>query len=169
MFFHWLKLRFTAIALLMRSRMFLLTLIDFDFRKTVLNTYTPLYLYVLSTVLRKSNFTLYTRSKFRLVEHSSIIRNGKIQHQLLNQEYSFTITQRLSPTTYRKDQAVFTQNALESPLLSQPRHDAILQGKLRLQINQEPAPYRRTERFRGRHAKDDPVRKIQASKQPLPQ
>ena len=67
--------------------------------------YTTLYFYVLSTVLRKSSFTLYTRSKFSLVEHSTIIRNGKIQHQLLNQEYSFTITQRLPSTTHRKDRA----------------------------------------------------------------
>ena len=85
--------------------------------------YTSLYSDVLSTVLRKSNFTLYTRSKFRLVGHSTTFRNGKIQHQLLNQEYSFTITQGLPSTTHRKDRAVFTQNALESPLLSQPRHD----------------------------------------------
>ena len=95
-------------------------------------------LYVLSTVLRKSSFTLYTRSKFSLVEHSTIIRNGKIQHQLLNQEYSFTITQRLPSKTHRKDRAVFTENALESPLFSQSRHDLVFKGNLRLQINQEP-------------------------------
>ena len=64
-------------------------------------TYTSLYLYVLSTFLRTSNFTLYTRSRFRLVEHSTTIRNGKIQHQLLNQEYSSTITQRLPSSTHR--------------------------------------------------------------------
>ena len=103
--------------------------------------YTSLYFYVLSTVLRKSVFTLYTRSKFKLVEHSTIIRDGKIQHQLLDQEYSFTITQRLPSTTYRKDGAVFTQNALEGPLLSQSRHDLVLQGNLRLQINQEPTSH----------------------------
>ena len=130
--------------------------------------YTSLYFYVLSTFLRKSSFTLYTRSKFRLVEHYTIMRDGKIQHQLLNQEYSFTITQRLPSTTHRKDRAVFTQNARESPLLSQPRHDLVLQGNLRLQINQESTFHRRIKRFRGRHAKDDPVGKIQASKQPLP-
>ena len=103
--------------------------------------YTTLYLYVLSNVLRKSSFTLYTRSKFSLVEHSTIIRNGKIQHQLLNQEYSFTITQRLPSTTHRKDRAVFTENALESPLLSQSRHDLFFKGNLRLQINQEPTSH----------------------------
>ena len=103
--------------------------------------YTTLYFYVLSTVLRKSSFTLYTRSKFSLVEHSTIIRNGKIQHQLLNQEYSFTITQRLPSTTHRKDRAVFTENALESPLLSQSRHVLIFKGNLRLQINQEPTSH----------------------------
>ena len=86
-------------------------------------------------------FTLCTRSKFRLVEHSTIIRNGKIQHQLLNQEYSFTIAQRLSSTTHRKDRAVFTQNALENPLLSQPRHDLVHHGNVRLQINQEPVSH----------------------------
>ena len=100
--------------------------------------YTTLYFYVLSTVLRKSSFTLYTRSKFSLVEHSMIIRNGKIQHQLLNQEYSFTITHRLPSTTHRKDRPVFTENELESPLLSQSRHDLVFKGNLRLQINQEP-------------------------------
>ena len=103
--------------------------------------YTTLYFYVLSIVLRKSSFTLYTRSKFSLVEHSTIIRNGKIQHQLLNQEYSFTITQRLPSTTHRKDRAVFTENALESPLLSQSRHDLVFKGNLRLQINQEPTSH----------------------------
>ena len=103
--------------------------------------YTTLYFYVLSTVLRKSSFTLYTRSKFSLVEHSTIIRNGKIQHQLLNQEYSFTITQRLPSTTHRKDRAVFTENALESSLLSQSRHDLVFKGNLRLQINQEPTSH----------------------------
>ena len=97
--------------------------------------YTTLY------VLRKSSFTLYTRSKFSLVEHSTIIRNGKIQHQLLNQEYSFTITQRLPSTTHRKDRAVFTENALESPLLSQSRHVLLFKGNLRLQINQEPTSH----------------------------
>ena len=61
----------------------------------------------LRKVYESQNFTLCTRSKFRLVEHSTIIRNGKIQHQLLNQEYSFTIAQRLSSTTHRKDRAVF--------------------------------------------------------------
>ena len=35
---------------------------------------------------------------------------------------------RLSSTTYRKDRTVFTQNALESPLLSQPQHGLVLQG-----------------------------------------
>ena len=120
-------------------------------------------------VYESQKFTLCTPSKFRLVEHSTIICNGKIQHQLLNQEYSFTITQRLFSTTHRKDRAVFTQNALKSPLLSQPRHDLVHQGNVRLQINQEPAFHWRIKRFWGRHAKDDPVRKIQASKQPLPQ
>ena len=48
--------------------------------------YSSLYFHVLSTVLRISSFTLYTRSKSSLVEHSTIIRNGNIQHQLLNQE-----------------------------------------------------------------------------------
>lgn len=90
-------------------------------------------------VYESQKFTLCTPSKFRLVEHSTIICNGKIQHQLLNQEYSFTITQRLFSTTHRKDRAVFTQNALKSPLLSQPRHDLVHQGNVRLQINQEPA------------------------------
>ena len=102
------------------------------------SVYISLYFYVLSTVLRKSSFTLYTRSKFCLVEHSTIIRNGKIQHQLLNQEYSFTISQRLPSTTHRKDRAVFTENALESLLFSQSRHDLVFKGNLRLQINQEP-------------------------------
>ena len=87
---------------------------------------------VLSTVLRTSSFTLYTCSKSSLVEHSTIIRNGKIQHQLLNQEYSFTITKRLPSTTHRKDRAVFTENTLESPLLSQSRHDLVFKGNLRL-------------------------------------
>ena len=95
----------------------------------------------LRKVYESQNFTLCTRSKFRLVEHSTIIRNGKIQHQQLNQEYSFTIAQRLSSTTHRKDRAVFTQNALENPLLSQPRHDLVHQGNVRLQINQEPVSH----------------------------
>ena len=119
--------------------------------------------------LRISSFTLYTRSKSSLVEHSTIIRNGKIQHQLLNQEYSFTITKRLPSTTHRKDRAVFTKNTLESPLLSQSRHDLVFKGNLRLQINQKSTSHRGIKRLRERHAKDDPVRKIQASKQPLPQ
>ena len=110
--------------------------------------YSSLYFHVLSTVLRKSSFTLYNRSKSSLVEHSTIIRDGKIQHQLLNQEYSFTITKRL---------------------LSQSRHDPVFKGNLRLQINQKSTSHRRIKRLRERHAKDDPVRKIQASKQPLPQ
>ena len=131
--------------------------------------YSSLYFYVLSTVLRISSFTLYTRSKSSLVEHSTIIRNGKIQHQLLNQEYSFTITKRLPSTTHRKDRAVFTKNTLESPLLSQSRHDLVFKGNLRLQINQKSTSHRRIKRLRERHAQDDPVRKIQASKQPLPQ
>ena len=131
--------------------------------------YSSLYFHVLSTVLRISSFTLYTRSKSSLVEHSTIIRNGKIQHQLLNQEYSFTITKRLPSTTHRKDGAVFTKNTLESPLLSQSRHDLVFKGNLRLQINQKSTSHRRIKRLRERHAKDDPVRKIQASKQPLPQ
>ena len=131
--------------------------------------YNSLYFHVLSTVLRISSFTLYTRSKSSLVEHSTIIRNGKIQHQLLNQEYSFTITKRLPSTTHRKDRAVFTENALEGPLLSQSRHGLVFKGNLRLQINQKSTSHRRIKRFRERHAKDDPVRKIQASKQPLPQ
>ena len=88
---------------------------------------------------------------------------------LLNQEYSFTITKRLPSTTHRKDRAVFTENTLESPLLSQSRHDLVFKGNLRLQINQNSTSNRRVKRFRERHAKDDPVRKIQASKQPLPQ
>ena len=66
--------------------------------------YTSLYFYVLSTVLRKSSFTLV---KFSLVKHSTIIRHGKIQHQPLNQEYSFTITQRLPSATHRNHRAVF--------------------------------------------------------------
>ena len=131
--------------------------------------YSSLYFHVLSTVLRISSFTLYTRSKSSLVEHSTIIRNGKIQHQLLNQEYSFTITKRLPSTTHRKDRAVFTENALEGPLLSQSRHGLVFKGNLRLQINQKSTSHRRIKRFRERHAKDDLVRKIQASKQPLPQ
>ena len=131
--------------------------------------YSSLYFHVLSTVLRISSFTLYTRSKSSLVEHSTIIRNGKIQHQLLNQEYSFTITKRLPSTTHRKDRAVFTKNTLESPLLSQSRHDLVFKGNLRLQINQKSTSHRRIKRLRERHAKDDPVRKIQANKQPLPQ
>ena len=126
--------------------------------------YSSLYFHVLSTVLRTSSFTLYTRSKSSLVEHST-----KIQHQLLNQEYSFTITKRLPSTTRRKDRAVFTENALEGPLLSQSRHGLVFKGNLRLQINQKSTSHRRIKRFRERHAKDDPVRKIQASKQPLPQ
>ena len=130
--------------------------------------YISLYFYVLSTVLRTSSFyTLYTL-QVSLVEHSTIIRNGKIQHQLLNQEYSFTITKRLPSTTHRKDRAVFTENTLEGPLLSQSRHDLVFKGNLRLQINQKSTSHRRIKRFRERHAKDDPVRKIQASKQPLP-
>ena len=71
-------------------------------------------------VYESQKFTLCTRSKFRLVEHSTIICNGKIQHQLLNQEYSFTITQRLFSTTHRKDRAVFTQNALKPTPFSTP-------------------------------------------------
>ena len=130
--------------------------------------YSSLYFYVLSTVLRISSFTLYTRSKSSLVEHSTIIRNGKIQHQLLNQEYSFTITKRLPSTTHRKDRAVFTENTLEGLLLSQSRHDLVFKGNLRLQINQKSTSHRRIKRFRERHAKDDPIRKIQASKQLLP-
>ena len=122
--------------------------------------------YVLSTVLQTSSFTLYTRSRSSLVEHSTIIRNGKIQH---HQEYSFTITKRLPSTTHRKDRAVFTENTLESPLLPQSRHDLVFKGNLRLRINQKSTSHRRIKRFRERHAKDDPVRKIQASKQPLPQ
>ena len=120
-------------------------------------------------VYESQKFTLCTHSKFRLVEHSTIICNGKIQHQLLNQEYSFTITKRLPSTTHRKDRAVFTENTLESPLLSQSRHDLVFKGNLRLQINQKSTSHRRIKRLRERHAKDDPVRKIQASKQPLPQ
>ena len=57
----------------------------------------------------------------------------------------------------------------ESPLLSQSRHDLVFEGNLRLQINQKSTSHRRIKRFRGRHAKDDPVRKIQASRQHLPQ
>ena len=89
------------------------------------NKYTQLYFYVLSTVSRKSNFATYIRSKFRLVEHSRIIRDGKIQHWLLNQEYSFTITQRLSSTTHQKDRAVFYAECAGKPIsfstLTQPR------------------------------------------------
>ena len=73
--------------------------------------------------------------------HSTTIRNRKIQHELLKQVYSFSITQKLPSTTHRKDQAVFTQNALERPLLSQPRHDLVLQRNLRLQINQKQVKY----------------------------
>ena len=40
------------------------------------------------------------RSKFTPVEHSMILRNGKIQHRLLDEEYTFTITQRLPATAY---------------------------------------------------------------------
>ena len=108
------------------------------------------------------------RARSSLVEHSTIIRNGKIQHQLLNQEYSFTITKRLPSTTHRKDRAVFTENTLEGLLLSQSRHDLVFKGNLRLQINQKSTSHRRIKRFRERHAKDDPIRKIQASKQLLP-
>ena len=72
-------------------------------------------------------------------------------------------------TTHRKDRAVFTKNTLESPLLSQSRHDLVFKGNLRLQINQKSTSHRRIKRLRERHAKDDPVRKIQASKQLLPQ
>lgn len=71
-------------------------------------------------VYESQKFTLCTPSKFRLVEHSTIICNGKIQHQLLNQEYSFTITQRLFSTTHRKDRAVFTLNALKPTPFSTP-------------------------------------------------
>ena len=62
--------------------------------------YTPLYSHVLSTVLRKSTLHFYPRSKFTPVEHSMILRNGKIQHRLLDKEYTFTITQRLPATAY---------------------------------------------------------------------
>ena len=67
-------------------------------------------------------FILYTRSKFRLVEHSTIIRNGKIQHQFsrrmhwkahffLNPDttspsketYGFKSTKNSSPTEELKD------------------------------------------------------------------
>ena len=41
-----------------------------------------------------------SRSKFTPVEHSMILRNGKIQHRLLDEEYTFTITQRLPATAY---------------------------------------------------------------------
>ena len=41
----------------------------------------------------------------------------------------------------RADRAVFTENALESPLFSQSRHDLVFKGNLRLQINQEPTSH----------------------------
>ena len=123
----------------------------------------------INKIMRSLYPTLNPRSKSSLVEHSTIIRNGKIQHQLLNQEYSFTITKRLPSTTHRKDREVLTENTLENPLISESRHDLVFKGNLRLQINQKSTSHRRIKRFRERYAKDDPVRKIQASKQPLPQ
>ena len=56
----------------------------------------------------------------RLVEHSMIVRHGKIQRQLLHKEYTASITKWLSTATYRKNRAISPQNALESLLLPQP-------------------------------------------------
>ena len=58
-----------------------------------------LYFNVLSTVLRKNQKTDFLiRSKLSIVEHSTIIRNGKIQHWILYKEYSSPITERLLAT-----------------------------------------------------------------------
>ena len=122
------------------------------------NKCTQLYFYVLSTASRKSNFATYTCSKFRLVEHSTRIRDGKIQHRLLHQEYSFTITQRLSSTTHRKDRAV-TQNALESPLLSQPRHALFPKETYGFKSTKNPPPIEELKDF-----EDDMLKMIQSVK-----
>ena len=57
------------------------------------------YSNVSSTVLRNNRITDFLiRSKLRLVEHSTVIRNGKIQHWILYKEYSSTVTERLLAT-----------------------------------------------------------------------
>ena len=120
-------------------------------------------------VYESQKFTLCTHSKFRLVEHSTIICNGKIQHQLLNQEYSFTITQRLSSTTHRKDREVFTQNALESPLLSQPDTTSFTKETYGFKSTKNPPSIEELKDFEDDMLKMIQSVKIQASKQPLPQ
>ena len=64
--------------------------------------------------------TILIRFRLRLVEHSTIIRNGKIQNWFLHKEYSSTIAKRLLTTPRRENRVVSTQNALASLLLPQP-------------------------------------------------
>ena len=59
-------------------------------------TYTALYSHVSSTVKRKNHYTDFLiRSRLRLVEHSTIIRDGKIRYWLVHKEYSSSIAKRL--------------------------------------------------------------------------
>ena len=63
---------------------------------------------------------------------------------------------------------------MRNPLLLKMRHISFLMFSVSLGvalvalINQKSTSHRRIKRFRERHAKDDPIRKIQASKQLLP-
>jgi hypothetical protein len=50
-------------------------------------------------------YTYIFRSKLKLVEHSTITRYGEIQHRLLNEEYSASITKRLLTSPHRKNRA----------------------------------------------------------------
>ena len=95
-----------------------------------------------------TNMTFHFQVIFVLVAYS------------LNNRNSLTIMQRLPPTTYQKDRSFFTQNALESLSLSQPRHDLAPQGNLYLQIKQEPASIEELKNF-----EDDMLKMIQSGKQ----
>ena len=117
-FFHWLNLAALMILLLILSRILLLILPISDLVGLIsrqvgllkseaihetglsgnvvasffpLKMFIPLCFNVLSTVPRENRLTDSLLCS-RLVEHSTIIRHGKIQRHLLHKEYSASIT-----------------------------------------------------------------------------
>ena len=128
------------------------------------NIYITLYFNVSSTLLRKNrNTDFLIRSNLIIVEHSTIIRNGKTQHWILHKEYSSPIAERLLAAPNWKNRALSTKNALESVLLPQPWCIHLLQRHIRLQVYQEPSSSRRAKGIWRRHALDGTIDEIHTS------
>ena len=130
---------------------------------TLFSIYIMLYFNVSSTLLQKNQDTCFLiRSKIRIVEHSTIIRNGKIQHQIPYKEYSPSIAEWLLATPNWENQAFPMMNALESSFFPQPWFIHLLQEHIWLQVYQESPSYWQAIRI-WRNAKDGAIDQIQMS------